>query len=168
MSLPAVNDCRTARVAELLTDFQSLQRHIATAPAEPANLDDYYTEGWAALHECAANGRHILECAADTTVPVAQGGAQEQTKAELKQCVSPCPGPPPLVWQKLTRAVGPRGAGSFSTPFRDGIKVKRSTCARPLPGGGSRAATASCEASGRTRTSRPTWRPATTSCARYV
>lgn len=47
--------------------------------------DDYYTEGWAALRQCSLDGQHILECAADTTVPSAQGGEDEQAKAELKQ-----------------------------------------------------------------------------------
>ncbi|KAM4066102.1 hypothetical protein HRG_000254 [Hirsutella rhossiliensis] len=83
--MDGLNDCRTARVAELLADFRTLQYYIAAAPAEPDNVEDYYTEGWAALRQCAVDGHHILECAADTRVPVAQGGAQEQTKAELKQ-----------------------------------------------------------------------------------
>jgi hypothetical protein len=52
-------------------------------------MDDYYTEGWAALRQCALDGQHILNCAADVTVPCATGGPDEQAKAELKQCVSP-------------------------------------------------------------------------------
>ncbi|PHH70347.1 hypothetical protein CDD83_5464 [Cordyceps sp. RAO-2017] len=83
--MDGLNDCRTARVAEMLADFRSLQYYIAAAPAEPSHADDYYTEGWAALRQCAIDGHHILECAADTRVPVTQGGEQEQTKAELKQ-----------------------------------------------------------------------------------
>ncbi|POR38427.1 Uncharacterized protein TPAR_01377 [Tolypocladium paradoxum] len=79
------NECRTARVAEILADFRTLQYYIAAAPAEPDNAEDYYTEGWAALRQCAIDGHHILECAADTRVPVTHGGEEEQTKAELKQ-----------------------------------------------------------------------------------
>ncbi|KND86677.1 hypothetical protein TOPH_08699, partial [Tolypocladium ophioglossoides CBS 100239] len=83
--MDGLNECRTARVAEILADFRTLQYYIAAAPAEPENAEDYYTEGWAALRQCAFDGHHILECAADTRVPVTQGGEEEQTKAELKQ-----------------------------------------------------------------------------------
>jgi predicted O-linked N-acetylglucosamine transferase (SPINDLY family) len=62
-----------------------LQYYIAAAPVDPPNQDDYYTEGWAALRQCALDGQHILNCAADTRVPSAQGGPEEQEKAELQQ-----------------------------------------------------------------------------------
>ena len=74
-------------MAELLSDFRTLQYYIAAAPCDPTNMDDYYTEGWAALRQCALDGQHILNCAADVTVPRATGGPDEQVKAELKQCV---------------------------------------------------------------------------------
>lgn len=74
-------------MADVLSDFRTLQYYIAAAPTEPLYTEDYYTEGWAALRQCAIDGQHILNCAADVTVPVAQGGEEEQTKAELKQCV---------------------------------------------------------------------------------
>ncbi|KAM3075112.1 hypothetical protein ACMFMG_007431 [Clarireedia jacksonii] len=80
-----LNDQRTARVAELLSDFRNLQYYIAAVPTEPSNLDDYYTEGWAALRQCSLDGQHILNCAAETRVPRVRGGAEEQTKAELQQ-----------------------------------------------------------------------------------
>ncbi|KAH8202302.1 hypothetical protein TruAng_003579 [Truncatella angustata] len=80
-----VNDYRTARVAEILSDFRTLQYYIAAAPSEPPNTEDYYTEGWAALRQCALDGQHILNCAADTSVPETSGGEDEQIKAELKQ-----------------------------------------------------------------------------------
>lgn len=79
------NEYRTARVAEVLSDFRTLQYYIAAAPVDPENAEDYYTEGWAALRQCSLDGQHILECAADTSVPNPQGGEDEQTKAELKQ-----------------------------------------------------------------------------------
>jgi hypothetical protein len=84
-----VNDQRTARVADLLSDFRTLQYYIAAAPTEPPNLDDYYTEGWAALRQCSLDGQHILNCAAETRVPRVRGGAEEQAKAELQQYVFP-------------------------------------------------------------------------------
>jgi hypothetical protein len=82
-----VNEYRTERVAEILSDFRTLQYYIAAAPVDPPNMDDYYTEGWAALRQCSIDGQHILNCAADTSVPIARGGPEEQTKAELLQCV---------------------------------------------------------------------------------
>lgn len=76
-------------MAELLSDFRSLQYYITAAPCNPPNMDDYYTEGWAVLRQCALDGQHILNCAADITVPRTTGGPEEQAKAELKQCVIP-------------------------------------------------------------------------------
>ena len=84
-----VNDYRTARVAEVLADFRNLQYYIAAAPANPTNVDDYYTEGWAALRQCALDGQHILNCSADVSVPEPGGGEEEQAKAELQQYVNP-------------------------------------------------------------------------------
>ncbi|KAK1239674.1 hypothetical protein MKX07_001128 [Trichoderma sp. CBMAI-0711] len=80
-----VNECRTARVAEVLSDFRTLQLYIAAGPVEPENEEDYYTEGWAVLRQCTVDGQYILEVAADTRVPTAQGGEEEQAKAELQQ-----------------------------------------------------------------------------------
>ncbi|KAK0726950.1 hypothetical protein B0T26DRAFT_737784 [Lasiosphaeria miniovina] len=80
-----LNEYRTARVAEVLSDFRTLQYFIAAAPVNPNDMDDYYTEGWAALRQCALDGQHILNCAADITVPRTTGGPEEQAKAELKQ-----------------------------------------------------------------------------------
>jgi len=86
-----VNDYREARVAEILSDFRTLQYYIAAAPTDPANMDDYYTEGWAALRQCAIDGQFILNCGADTSVPQIKGPAEEQAKAELQQCVFAVP-----------------------------------------------------------------------------
>ena len=80
-----MNDERTARVADLLSDFRNLQFWIAGTPVEPDHPDDYHTEGWAALRQCYIDGQHILNCAADTRVPRASGGPEEQAKAELQQ-----------------------------------------------------------------------------------
>ncbi|CAG9949703.1 unnamed protein product [Clonostachys rosea f. rosea IK726] len=83
--MDGLNEYRTARVAEILDDFRTLQYYIAAAPTSPINSEDHYTEGWAALRQCAIDGQHILECAADTSVPNASGGEEEQRRAELKQ-----------------------------------------------------------------------------------
>ncbi|KAI0142512.1 hypothetical protein F4776DRAFT_612325 [Hypoxylon sp. NC0597] len=84
-SLLELNEYRTARIAEILSDFRNLQYYIATAPVDPPNTDDYYTEGWAALRQCSIDGHHILNVAADITVPQTGGGEAEQARAELKQ-----------------------------------------------------------------------------------
>lgn len=80
-----VNEFRAARVAEVLNDFRTLQYYIVNAPVDPANMDDYYAEGYAALRQCAIDGQHILDTGADITVPRTTGGPEEQDKAELKQ-----------------------------------------------------------------------------------
>ncbi|RYO74966.1 hypothetical protein DL766_006068 [Monosporascus sp. MC13-8B] len=85
--MDGLNEYRTVRVAEVLSDFRTLQYYIAAAPVDPTNPDDYYTEGWAALRQCALDGRHILNVSADVTVPQAAGGEDEQARAELQQCV---------------------------------------------------------------------------------
>lgn len=72
-------------MAEVLSDFQNIQYFIAAAPMDPAHMDDYYTEGWTTLRQCNMDGQRILNCGADTSVPEASGGAEEQAKAELKQ-----------------------------------------------------------------------------------
>ncbi|KAL2278916.1 hypothetical protein FJTKL_14082 [Diaporthe vaccinii] len=83
--MDGLNDFRTVRVAEVLSDFQSIQYFIAAAPVDPPNMNDYYTEGWAALRQCNLDGQRILNCGADTSVPETSGGPDEQAKAELKQ-----------------------------------------------------------------------------------
>ncbi|KAL2885032.1 hypothetical protein HOO65_090327 [Ceratocystis lukuohia] len=83
--MDGLNQLRQMRVAELLEDFRVLQYHIAHAPQDPTEMVDYYTEGWIALREAHLDGRHILDCAADTRVPRARGGPEEQEKAELQQ-----------------------------------------------------------------------------------
>lgn len=82
-----VNNQRSRRVAELLSDFRNFQHFIAAAPSQPSRQEDYYTEGWAALRQCALDGEHILSVTADTTIPQGSGGADEQIKAELQQQV---------------------------------------------------------------------------------
>ncbi|RYP40644.1 hypothetical protein DL767_001502 [Monosporascus sp. MG133] len=83
--MDGLNEYRTERVAQVLSDFRTLQYYIAAAPVDPTNPDDYYTEGWAALRQCALDGQHILNVSADVTVPQAAGGEDEQARAELQQ-----------------------------------------------------------------------------------
>ncbi|KXJ91096.1 hypothetical protein Micbo1qcDRAFT_195898 [Microdochium bolleyi] len=83
--MDGLNDYRAARVAEILSDFRTLQYYIAAAPVNPDNQADYWTDGWALLRQCAIDGQHILNCAADVSVPQTIGGEAEQDLAELKQ-----------------------------------------------------------------------------------
>ncbi|ROV98818.1 hypothetical protein VPNG_08420 [Cytospora leucostoma] len=83
--MDGLNDFRTARVAEVLSDFHSIQYCITAFPVDPPDMDDYYTEGWTALRQCHLDGQRILNCGADTSVPETSGGPEEQAKAELKQ-----------------------------------------------------------------------------------
>jgi hypothetical protein len=85
LTCSTVNDQRTARVADLLSDFRTLQYYIAAVAVDPESQDDYYTEGYAALRQCSIDGQHILNCAAETRVPRVRGGPEEQAKAELQQ-----------------------------------------------------------------------------------
>lgn len=71
----------------MLDDFRTLQYYISAAPVDPEDGDEYYTEGWAVLRQCALDGQHILNCGADITVPQSNGHPDEQAKAELKQSV---------------------------------------------------------------------------------
>jgi hypothetical protein len=80
----AVNDVRAQRVGELLEDFRVLQHWIAATPSDPPHPDDYYTEGWAQLRQCALDGQHILNYGYDINVPRART-VEEQNKAELQQ-----------------------------------------------------------------------------------
>ena len=103
-----MNEYRTARVAEVVSDFRTLQYYIAAAPVDPLNMDDYYTEGWAALRQCALDGHHILNCAAETSVPRSSGGSEEQDKAELRQSVS-LSSTTPKHTRSLSLSAGERG-----------------------------------------------------------
>jgi hypothetical protein len=80
-----LNKYRTTRVADLLSDFRTLQYYIAAAPVNPPDQDDHYTEGWAALRQCSLDGQRILNCAAETRVPKVRGEVEQQEKAELQQ-----------------------------------------------------------------------------------
>ena len=72
-------------MAELLEDFRLLQYYITAVPVDPVNFEDYFTEGWAALRQCAIDGHHIVYCAADCTVTQGTDGEAEQDKAELQR-----------------------------------------------------------------------------------
>lgn len=72
-------------MAEILADFRTLQYYIAAAPVDPQDQSEYWTDGWTLLRQSATDGQHILNCAADVSVPQTTGGEIEQDFAELKQ-----------------------------------------------------------------------------------
>jgi len=74
-----LNDYRATRISEVFSDFISLQHLIASAPIEPSPSETCYPKGWLVLRQSLLDGRHVLECAADTTVP------SEQNKEDLKR-----------------------------------------------------------------------------------
>lgn len=80
-----VNDYRTTRVAEVLSDFRVLQHQIASLPANPPNEADYYSEGWTVMRQCSADGVHILQCSEDVAIPQIFDTEVEQQKLELSQ-----------------------------------------------------------------------------------
>ncbi|KAI1083377.1 hypothetical protein F5B20DRAFT_577058 [Whalleya microplaca] len=83
-SLDGYDAYRQVRIAEILSDFRTLQYYVAAAPVDPLDSEDYYTEGWAVLRQCALDGRYILNLPADMTAP---NGKDTEAKAELKQVI---------------------------------------------------------------------------------
>lgn len=82
-----VNECRIARVAEVLADFRNLQHSIASVNINAPSQSDYFTPAWTLLRQCSTDGKFILDCAADISFPVGRSD-QEQQKLELLQCVA--------------------------------------------------------------------------------
>ncbi|KAG5928614.1 hypothetical protein E4U42_000328 [Claviceps africana] len=80
--MDGLNDCRSARVAEVLSDFRTLLFYITSGPTQPENPIDYFSFGWRTLRQCARDCQHILACPLDQLVPVAEGEL-EQVKVEL-------------------------------------------------------------------------------------
>lgn len=136
-------------MAEVLSDFQSIQYYIAAAPVDPSNMDDYYTEGWATLRQCNLDGQRILNCGADTAVPEASG-PEEQARAELKQSVLFSSSLEMRKQQEGTDVANPSdGPGSFSTPTLDATRLRKSTFGRLLRSAGSSTARRCSMARGR-------------------
>lgn len=145
-------------MAEVLDDFRTLQYYISAIPTEPEHQDDYYTEGWAALRQCALDGQYVLDFAADTSVPEAQGGEDEQEKAELKQWVNM------LRCARMGLTMPP--SESCSTVMPEDMRLRRSSCDRERPSDGSSSETRSSKATGPARSTATSFGLATINCAR--
>ena len=80
-----MNHARAMRVAELMTDFRSLQRHLAsirvTYAPENQNL-----EGYVVLRQCMTEAQAILNQPFQSS-SVHPRGDEEQEKTQLRQYV---------------------------------------------------------------------------------
>jgi hypothetical protein len=121
-----VNEQRAVRVRDLIFEFKNIQHHIAAAPAQPANPQDCFTEGWEVMRQCRMDGQHILNVAADTRVPQALGGPAEQVKAELQQYApETCSYPAESIETEVL-------LGFTSTHMRDDTRLRRFIFVRAL------------------------------------
>ncbi|OAA57714.1 hypothetical protein ISF_06955 [Cordyceps fumosorosea ARSEF 2679] len=78
-----LNEFRTHRVADVLSDFCNLQRCIASANTTAPSQADYFSPAWTLLRQCATDGQFILDCSADVSRPVGRT-EHEQQKLELQ------------------------------------------------------------------------------------
>ncbi|KAM3445314.1 hypothetical protein MY3296_010215, partial [Beauveria thailandica] len=78
-----LNEYRITRVAEVLSDFRDLQYYITSANTNAPSQTEYYTPAWNLLRQCLADGKFILDCSADVSLPVGRN-EHEQKKLELQ------------------------------------------------------------------------------------
>ncbi|KAK8140684.1 hypothetical protein G3M48_002701, partial [Beauveria asiatica] len=78
-----LNEYRITRVAEVLSDFRDLQYCITSANTNAPSQTEYYTPAWNLLRQCLADGKFILDCSADISLPVGRN-EHEQKKLELQ------------------------------------------------------------------------------------
>ncbi|KAI0472917.1 hypothetical protein GGR56DRAFT_676964 [Xylariaceae sp. FL0804] len=81
--MDGLNDFRAERVAGITGDLQTTLFTIADVPTDPPNPDDYQTEGWAALRQCALDCQDIINRGMVWIEIQASGGPDEQAKLEL-------------------------------------------------------------------------------------
>ncbi|KAI9813228.1 MAG: hypothetical protein M1827_004170 [Pycnora praestabilis] len=76
-----VNDARALRVAEIMSDFRTLQYYIAQYKANPS-AEDYHEEGYAILRQCEAEAQSVLSADfnAGTSQSAPSNGEQEKTQ----------------------------------------------------------------------------------------
>lgn len=81
----AVNHARAMRVAELMTDFRNLQRHLASIRVTHVP-EDHNLEGYVVLRQCMSEGQAILNQPFQSS-SVHPRGDEEQEKTQLRQYV---------------------------------------------------------------------------------
>lgn len=72
------------RVAEVMNDFQLLQRQITQNHPSPA-ADEYYEEGYAILRQCRADAQAVLSAPYDYDLLQVPSGPGEQEKRQLQR-----------------------------------------------------------------------------------
>ena len=80
--VPAVNDARALRVAEIMSDYRNLQYYLAQLQATPAP-EEFYLEGYALLRQCIAEAQALLNTPFQAAAP-APGGNPERQKQQLR------------------------------------------------------------------------------------
>ena len=83
----AVNHARAMRVAEIMSDFRSLQYYLAAVQATPP-AEDYYMEGYSILRACIAEAQTVLAAGYSHTSLHPHGDAETE-KSQLKLYVYP-------------------------------------------------------------------------------
>jgi len=81
----AVNHARAMRVAELMTDFRNLQRHLASVRVTYAP-ENHNLEGYVVLRQCMSEAQAILNQPFQSS-SVHPRGDEEQEKTQLRQYV---------------------------------------------------------------------------------
>ncbi|GAB7345850.1 hypothetical protein MBLNU457_4106t1 [Dothideomycetes sp. NU457] len=80
-----LNHARAMRVAELMTDFRNLQRHLASIRVTHVP-EDHNLEGYVVLRQCMSEGQAILNQPFQSS-SVHPRGDEEQEKTQLRQII---------------------------------------------------------------------------------
>ena len=82
----AVNEARAMRVAEIMNDYQTLQRRLAQAQA-PSPPDGYTQEGYEILGQCRAEAQAVLAAPFPTELLQPPAGPGVAEKRQLQRYV---------------------------------------------------------------------------------
>lgn len=80
------NDARTARVTELMRDYQNIQRRIAQMQATP-NADEYHEVGYTTLRNAHVEARALLNAPFPPGLLHPPTSADETAKQQLKRVI---------------------------------------------------------------------------------
>ena len=78
----SVNDARAMRVAEVMTDFRTIQHRLNALQANPSDREAQLP-GYSALRQCKIEGQALLATPFQTLPPGGNGGS-EQTRQQLQ------------------------------------------------------------------------------------
>lgn len=80
----AVNEARAMRVAEVMNDYQILQRYIMQPQPSPSR-EDYYEEGYEVIRQCREAAQAILSVQYDYEFQQVPSGPGESEKLQLQR-----------------------------------------------------------------------------------